>query len=117
MPQALTERTRVILGTLAVRSLIYGTSVSRILLGGSFYSESNDAVFHPMACDEPTMLMPLTMTCLFSVAFPRLLGPLAPSCLRLCACVLQLTYDYKFEREDGTLECLCGAVNCHGSMN
>lgn len=32
-------------------------------------------------------------------------------------CVWQITYDYKFEREDGQLSCHCGADVCYGSMN
>ncbi|CAN0033614.1 unnamed protein product [Discosporangium mesarthrocarpum] len=29
----------------------------------------------------------------------------------------EITYDYKFEREDGALSCHCGATNCQGRMN
>ena len=29
----------------------------------------------------------------------------------------EITYDYKFPVEDGSLKCTCGAVNCIGRLN
>jgi SET domain-containing protein len=29
----------------------------------------------------------------------------------------EITYDYKFPKEDGSLACYCGAENCKGFMN
>jgi SET domain-containing protein len=29
----------------------------------------------------------------------------------------EITYDYKFPVEDGSLKCTCGAPNCIGRMN
>jgi histone-lysine N-methyltransferase SETD1 len=29
----------------------------------------------------------------------------------------EITYDYKFAVEDGSLRCTCGAPNCIGRMN